>query len=185
SKFYFNRDIGNFVMPGICIDILKNIKEKKFEMLVDESNIYFYIGNHTLVTRVLTGRFPEYKELMPDSGDYIYKFKTADMINTVTQANNMININNENIPVKLKFNTVEVDITMKNKEVGEFLDEVKIVTLKSKDKKELAFAFNPDFLNEGLANFDEVHMYVSDPLRPVIFKNDEELKYLLMPIRVN
>ena len=185
SKFYFNRDIGTLVMPGICIDILKNIKEKKFEMLVDESNIYFHIGRHTLVTRVLTGKFPEYKQLMPDSGDYIYKFKTADMIDKVKQADNMININNENIPVRLKFNTVEVSIIMENKEVGEFSDTVEIVTLKNKDKKELVFNFSPYFLNEGLANFNEVSMYVTDPLKPIIFKNNEELKYLLMPIRVN
>ena len=85
--------------------------------------------------------------------------------------------------VKLMFEQDQLHITANSPEIGEAKESL-AVSYKGKD---IAIAFNPDFLMAPLRNLDEDEIYFDliDEMSPGVLKIDEPFIYVLMPMRVN
>ena len=187
SKYYFNRDIGNFIIPGSIYPILKEMaksKNIKFDMISDDNQIVFAIANQTLVCRKLSGKYPDYRGLIPESFSYQYQIQSKDLIKVIDKANKLFGLA-DNIPIKLKFNSKQIDTEINIKESGNYRDTIPMNPLCKQDDCEQLFCFSRYLLKDCIKNFDTVTINTIEPLKPILLTNPgSEFKYLLMPIRI-
>jgi len=189
SEFNFKKDVGLKVIPREACPVLKEIakqnKKAKFDLSFKDDQITFKIGDHYLITRVLTGKYPEIDKLMPKEVNYQYQIKTVDLIKVIDKANKLFK--NDGVPLKMSFNTVKVETEINVRELGNYHDVIPMQTIKKPQKEntgDLTIAFNPCMLKDCIKNFETVTVDITDPLKPALFYTNNSLKYLLMPVRI-
>lgn len=183
SFYCFNKDVGKFVVPGSVIKLLANIykqfKTEIFNIILEDNQITFKIANITVITRLLSGKYPEYEMLIPQDFSYQYKINSKELIKCIDKAKKLFV---DDVPIKINFNTVKADITASLKEVGSYEDLIKVNTIKN-NNDEFLIAFNPIYLKEGIESFEDFNFYANDPLKQAVIKNDDDFLFMIMPIR--
>jgi len=181
-KFDFSANIGKVIIPGKVYDLLKKVKAEELIMAVKENQIVFTLDNIQLVSRLLIGKFPEYKQILDSlSCESVIEFEPGEMIKHLVKAKKTLLNGYGEIPVKLIFNDACINIACEVKEIGSYSADIKAVGIV---KAEITMAFNPSFMIDILKQFEgKVKLGIIDERRPVVFEQDEELKYILMPVR--
>ncbi len=215
AKVYLGKDMGQFVVPVKLFDIVNKIKPKPkhIDLMVDgetkdlkdnEGNIIekdklianiclVSAGNHTITTRILSGKYPDYIQIINyDTGVYpkVYRIEVKDMVKKLDKAIKFGKDFGNEMPLQLKFDTTQANLYIDIKELGILEDSIDIKTVKNEQTPDLEgnidIAFNPSFLKEGILIFgNKVNLYFRDNLRPVLICNDSELQYALMPVRIS
>ena len=182
AKFDFSANIGKVIIPGKVYDLLKKVKAEELIITTDDKQIIFNFDNIQLVSRLLIGKFPEYKQILDSlSCESVIEFEPGEMIKRLTTVQKIMKVDREVMPVRLTFETNKIAIDCEVKEIGTYSDDIKAVgTL----KEPLQMAFNPSFMVDILKQFEGgVKLGITDEKRVIIIKQDEELRYLLMPIK--
>jgi DNA polymerase-3 subunit beta len=177
------------VIPTKVLDsIVKSEYEKgEIEIYLEENQISIFLagekkGERIIVSRLLSGKFPEYKQLIPKSMKHnivIDKEKILEVVKRISS------ISQDNIPIKMTFDKGKVAVSMDIKEVGSSSENFDIPY----GEEKIEIAFNPEFLLDGINMMDDKSIVLSmeEPLKPIIIKSEKnkELIYLLMPVRVS
>jgi len=85
--------------------------------------------------------------------------------------------------LRLSFTKNNLDITATTPEVGEAMESMS-VNYRGRD---IAIAFNPEFLMDPLRNLpnDEVYLELIDEMSPGVIKIQTPFLYVIMPMRVS
>lgn len=177
------------VIPLKVLDsIIKSEYEKgDISIYLEENQISFYLeeekrGRNIIVSRLLSGKFPEYKQLIPKSLKHNIVIEKEKMLDVVKRISS---IAQDNIPVKLTFDKGKATVSMNIREVGSSSEDFDI----SYGEEKIEIAFNPEFLIDGINIMDDksIILSIEEPLKPILIQSEKnkELIYLLMPIRVS
>jgi len=177
------------VIPAKVLDsILKSeFGEGAVEINLEENQISFSLEGrnkrkNTIVSRLLSGKFPEYKQLIPKSFKHNIILDRSRVLEVVKRISS---ISQDNIPIRLNFNKGRVTVSMNIKEVGSSSEEFEV----SYGEEEIETAFNPEFLIDGINIIEDKNIILSieEPLKPILLQSEKNknLVYLLMPIRVS
>lgn len=112
----------------------------------DQNHIYFETGSRLLITRKLSGNFPNYEMVMPKDNDKKVVFDLADMKNAVRRISLMADERNRSIRVTVREG--EVEITAQSSEEGEGAEVVPA----DYTGEEVLLGFNHQYLQEFLNN---------------------------------
>lgn len=112
----------------------------------DQNHIYFETGGRLLITRKLTGNFPNYEMVMPKDNDKKVVFDLADMKLAVRRISLMADERNRSIRVTVREG--EVEITAQSSEEGEGAEVVPA----DYTGEEVLLGFNHQYLQEFLNN---------------------------------
>lgn len=112
----------------------------------DQNHIYFETGGRLLITRKLTGNFPNYEMVMPKDNDKKVVFDLSDMKNAVRRISLMAGERNRSIRVTVRDG--EVEVTAQSSEEGEGSEVVPA----DYSGEEVMFGFNHQYLQEFLNN---------------------------------
>ena len=139
KKYQFHTDIGQFNLPGKCFpilkDILKQYKVEKFDLAVTESDTHFTIGKHIFVSRNLTGKYPDYQQLIPADFDMQVNLNCKNLIKVLDKSSKIIKDTTPQgsvIPVKFLFGKNHLEIVKTDREIGTYKDNMAIETIKGK-----------------------------------------------------
>ena len=191
AKFAFPDTIemetgGNLIIPLKVYDILKKVPREVMTITTDKEAIAFKVGNIELITRLLSGKFPSYQQLIPENQDINFEFEPEDLIKQLVKVEKVLFLNEYGMTVKLTFETNSIKVSAEVKEIGSYEDQIVAVGTVETPEKSVQIAFNPSFMVQILKQFEgRVNLGITDELRPVIIKQTEELKFLLMPIRIS
>lgn len=83
----------------------------------DQNHIYFEVDGRLLITRKLTGNFPNYEMIMPKDNDNVVEFDLTEMKNAVRRISLMADERNRSIRVTVRPN--EIELTAQSSEEGE------------------------------------------------------------------
>lgn len=189
DKIKYKNNPIKVVVPTRVLDTISksDFTSGEIEINIEENQISFLVYsegelNTTIISRLLTGKFPDYEKLIPSD------FKHSILVgkDTILEVIRRISsISQDNIPVKLDIDKGKITVSMNIREVGSSSEDFEV----SYGEEKLQLAFNPIFLLEGLSIMDEekVILNIVEPLKPVLIKpeKDESLIYLLMPIRIS
>ena len=131
-------------------------------------------------TRLVEGRFPPYKTIIPKSAKVKLPITTANFLDRVHQA--AIMIDKESKQVDFHFETGKVVLSTHGAEIGE--SEVTL-DLPDYSGDELDIAFDPSYLIEMLRAIDgepTAILEMTDGKRPAVFKLGEDYLYLVKPL---
>jgi DNA polymerase-3 subunit beta len=113
----------------------------------DQNHIYFQTGGRLLITRKLSGNFPNYEMVMPRDNDKSVVFDLAEMKNAVRRISLMADERNRSIRMIIR--PGEVEITAQSSEEGEGQE---FVPAEYSAEEEVTLGFNWQYLQEFLNN---------------------------------
>jgi DNA polymerase-3 subunit beta len=116
----------------------------------DSNHIYFEVGGHLLITRKLSGNFPNYEMVMPKDNDKKVVFNLSEMKSAVARIALMADERTRSI--RLTIREGEIEITAQSSEEGEGKEVVKA----DYTGEEIQIGFNAQYLKEFLSNVSAV-----------------------------
>jgi DNA polymerase-3 subunit beta len=150
----------------------------------DENHIYFEVGPRLLISRRLSGQFPNYEMVMPKSNDKSIKFDSAQLNQAIRRVALMAD--DRSHAIRFHLAPKQLQISSQNAEEGEAREVV--ATEYEGEEAEIGFnaQYLQDFLNvigEGEVNFEFKDGNSQAQLRPAE-NGDYEYKYVVMPMRI-
>ena len=149
-------------------------------LVVDESQVSFTIGGLQLTSRLIEGEFPNFRQLLPEKYENRLTMPRQALIEAVRRVGLLAR---DNAPVRMEFNQLGVRLSSSSPDLGQSVEAVEA----QYQGEDLTAAFNPNYLNEGLAAVtgDLVRVEVRDGLKPGVVRGEsDEFTYLVMPVRL-
>lgn len=145
------------------------------------NQIIFFTEDRFIVSRLLEGTYPRYKQLIPQELDKTAQINRKDFLACLdrvsTMANEITNL------VKLSFSNNSLAIESSNKDFGEAADNIEV----QYSGEPIDIFFNVKYLIEPLKSIDsdEVQFQMTGSVNPVILNpaSDESFLHLIMPIK--
>jgi DNA polymerase-3 subunit beta len=189
SRVDFDGDPIKVIVPSKVLDNItkSDSSDGDIDINIEENQISFVLDSEKevktlIISRLLSGKFPDYEKLIPQSFVHsiiINKNTMYDVVNRISS------ISQDNIPIKLDFENGRIVVSMNIREVGSSSEDFPV----SYGEENIQIAFDPDFLKEGLSVIedDKITFNIVEPLKPVMIKSlkNEDILYLLMPIRIS
>lgn len=145
-------------------------------------------GARRTTTRLLDGEFPKYQSLLPSESPIVAVIETAPFVDAVKR---VALVAERNTPVRLSFTAGAATL-----EAGSGDDAQASETIEAElDGDEIAIAFNPGYLLDGLGAIDAPYAQLSftTPTKPAVLTGratadaepSRDYRYLLMPVRLS
>jgi len=154
------------------------------EFAKDESHLFFQVGHRLLISRILTGQFPNYEAVLPRDNNKSVVIERAELSDAVRRVSQLADQRSH--AVKLAVSKEGIEISASSPEYG----EAKEVIEKEFKGDAIAIGFNAQYLLDFLAaatdgpiNFELKDEQSAGQLRPV---SDESTRYryVVMPMRI-
>ena len=145
-----------------------------------ENQMLFDVGGVWLVSRLIDGQFPNYRQLLPESFDYQVVVDKTEFLEVVRRVGLLAQ---KNAPLRLHFADNNLVVTAESHDVGKARESIPV----RYEGDELEIGFNPEFLESGVAAVagESVFLKFISPLRPGLITGEEQdFLYLIMPIRL-
>jgi DNA polymerase-3 subunit beta len=154
---------------------------EKMMVVLTENQILFEVGGNYLVSRLIDGQFPNYRQLLPETFEYDVLVDREEFIDVVKR---MGLLAQRSAPVRLRFSPNTLTVSAQSQDLGRAHESIPV----NYEGDELEIGFNPGFLEAGAQAVGEqnVHLKFISPLRPGLLKGvGDDFLYLIMPIRLN
>jgi DNA polymerase III subunit beta len=150
----------------------------------DENHIYFEVGPRLLISRTLTGQFPNYEMVMPKTNDKKAEFDSVSLGQAIRRVALMADDRSHAVRFHLKPGSL--DISAQTAEEGDARETV--TTEYDGDETEIGFnaAYLQDFLNvlsDGNVSFEFKDGNSQAQLRPAS-DDGYDYRYVVMPMRL-
>ena len=174
-------ELERLIGKGEKVKIAFNDRQAAFEVDIDESGDTGLIDHLYLVSKIVEGNYPNYRQVIPKETEHRVKIERELMLECVNRAALVTSDKNNSIKLKVSKNLLE--ITGQSTEYGESHESMAIAY----DGPEVQVAFNPQFLMEPLKALtkDEVFFEFKDELSPGLFKTLDNFICVIMPLRLN
>jgi len=184
-----SKEISVIIPRNTVLELIRIFSDidQDISINIDENQIQFLSENFDIVSRLIDGRYPDYKKVIPLK--YISKmvYNKEELQNKIKLAGLFTsNIND----IGIKVDNKETTIFSKNPDRGEFSAKIKLLDeFEYKIEEPFEVLLNYNYLIDGLKNIpsDKVILKYTGEGAPIIFEPfDKDLKhiYLIMPLRV-
>lgn len=161
-------------------------EEKKKKPQVDVSlsgqQIELSIGNTTLLSRLIDGKFPDYQQIIPGEAKTTVLLPTKELITTVKRMHYFAKEINNNLTFNFSNNSVH--ITTPQTQAGKDETTLNVEVSGSSNKIALSSSYLLDFLSH--VDDEEVEFRLTDSMHPAVFHtaSNELFLHLIMPLRI-
>jgi DNA polymerase-3 subunit beta len=150
---------------------------------VGDLDATFTVGGVTVSTRLLDGKFPDYRQLIPPGYPNQLRVGKESLLDALRRVRLLVRDNTT--PVRLSMRPGGVELTVVSQEVGHASEDVDA----DYEGEEHSVAFNPSYLIEGVeaVQGDEIVLEALDSGKPATVRgpDHDDYRYLLMPVRVS
>jgi DNA polymerase-3 subunit beta len=172
---------GDVILPAKAVNELERLLngDELLTISLAENQIAFDMGQLYLVSKLIEGNYPNYKQVVPSEAKERIVLERENFLNTVKRI--ALLSSDKSNSVKLIFTKNNLEITANTPEVGEARESMPI-TYKGKD---FSIAFNPEYLQDPLKHIDadEIFLDFIDELSPGVVKYNKPFLYVIMPMR--
>ena len=154
----------------------------QLSMQVSENKIKFSIGKIKLISKVIDGKFPDYKKVVPSSNDKTLIVSSKDFINSIERVASVSLDRKEG--VKLLINKDNIQLSVNSANSGEGNEKIKAEF----DAENLSISFNSKYLIEIASEVEDknLKMNLKDSVSPVLIQDvsDKNSYYVIMPMKI-
>ena len=178
-------NIKAIVPKNTIIELLRILdgEDEFLDIYLSENQILFSNDKTELVSRLISGQYPDYQQIIPQNYKTKAVINTENLIKIVKGASlfSQSGINDINLEILPKAN--KIVISSINNQLGEYNSEVE-AEIEGEENK---IVFNYRYLLDGLLNIDEdeVKLEAINDASPGILRQVEnkDYLYLIMPIK--
>lgn len=167
-----------------CSELVKLLDAKEqteVRIALVSGQITFETENCFLSSRLISGEYPRYHELFPTEFKYLAKFDREPVVSAIERV--AVMSDDRTHLVKMHFEGDTLQITSNTPDVGRAQEEEPLHF----EGQVIDIAVNVRYVLDVLQRLstDQVQLEMTGPLKPLIFRgvNDENYKYLLMPVQ--
>ncbi len=141
------------------------------EIAVSEKKALFSFGRTVVAARLLSGDFPNTKNIIPRNINYSLRVNSQDMIKAIDRAS-LLSIERENV-VSLTMSENGVEVSSKSSQIGSASDRL---TNFRYDGQALSISFNKEFVLAAIRALGspEVTLAFVAEMKPFVVRNDED-----------
>lgn len=179
-----------FIIPDRYTRILSNIIPtncKNIAINSDSKNISFEFGNFTLTCRMIEGRYPNYRAVIPINLPVKVTANNSELLGALKRVS--VFSNKVTSIICLDATSDKINITSKDFDLSTSAEEH--IPVESQEGENIQIGFNSNYLKEILSNIpsEKVKIEMTDPSRAALLSRADEdvssLTYLIMPMSIN
>ncbi|MDC0627962.1 DNA polymerase III subunit beta [Pelagibacteraceae bacterium] len=155
---------------------------EKLSMQVSENKIQFNLGNMKLISKVIDGKFPDYKKVVPINNDKLLVLPSKDFISSIERVTSVSLDRKEG--VKLFINKDNVQLSVNSANSGDGSEIIKA----NFNSENLSISFNSKYLIDIISEIEDknLKMNLKDSVSPVLIEDasDKNSYYVIMPMKI-
>jgi len=180
------KDIKSVIIPKNTIqEIVRDLGDENeyVEVTISENQILFNFGNASVISRLIEGKYPDYKQIIPNKFESEAKIGINEAINAVKVASLFANISSNSIELKLFPESKILEINAETNDVGS--NNSKIAAEIS--GKNLEVVYNYKYLIDGFNSLfgEQAVLKINSEGMPSVLSSDSDKSflYVIMSIR--
>lgn len=186
KKIHFKKttDFQPILLPYKNIpDIIKILEgiDEDLTLYFDKNQIGMYLGQNYIVSRVIEGSFPDYRQIIPKTSETEAVLLKEDLIKTIKLAQ-VFSDNLNQVKFKIKSGDKNIELASKNNEVGEYKENIPAKV----HGGDLEINFNHKYIMDAMQSIDadSLTLSFSGLGKPMIIRGggDGSFMYLVMPM---
>lgn len=162
-------------------ELNRNLKDAgELSLVLSSNQALFDLGSVAVVSRLIEGEFPDYKQVVPAASDNKMKVERGQFLLAIKRAALLATLDYQ--AVKLEVFKNKLVISKSTPDVGEFHEELAV----EYQGKELVIGFNPVYLMDVLKNLNEetISLELTDGEKPGVIRISGYV-YIVLPMRLN
>ncbi|MCD7742121.1 MAG: DNA polymerase III subunit beta [Ruminococcus sp.] len=183
----FNENI-EFIVPARNLDeiakLLSDDEDKTCSMFLSKKHIVFEINNYMINSRLMEGKFHDYRTSIPDEIVNEIIVEKSKLIDTLERCQLLINDKNPS-PVRCVFGDGKISIKCTTSSLGKFEDEIEA----QMNGITVEIGFKCRYFLEPLKVIpdEKVKLTLTNSIRPmqILPLSGDKYLYLVLPVRLN
>ncbi|MFA6130362.1 MAG: DNA polymerase III subunit beta [Candidatus Omnitrophota bacterium] len=162
-------------------ELNRNLKEEgELSLVVGSNQALFDLGGVVIISRLIEGEFPDYKQVVPPVSDNKVKIGRNQFLLAVKRAALLATPDYQ--AVKLEVFKNKLVISKSTPDVGEFHEELAA----EYQGREMIIGFNPVYLMDILKNLSDevINLELTDGEKPGVVRISGYV-YIVLPMRIN
>ncbi len=151
-------------------------------MQTSDNKIKFTLGSIKLISKVIDGKFPDYKKVVPTNNDKMLIVSSKEFINSIERVASVSLDRKEG--VKLIINKDSIQLSVNSANSGEGNEKIKAEF----NAENLNISFNSKYLIDIASEVDDKKMIMNlkDSVSPVLIEDssDKNSYYVIMPMKI-
>jgi len=174
---------GDVIIPSKAVGEMARLltDDGEIKISLGENQAAFEVNGTLLVSKLIEGNYPNYRQVIPGETKERVTLERVIFHDAVHRVSLLASEKSNS--VKLVFTKNNLEIAANTPDVGEARESLAIA-YKGRD---MAIAFNPEFLMAPLKNLtvDEVYLDLIDEMSPGVVKIQGPFLYVIMPMRIS
>ncbi|MDR1782565.1 MAG: DNA polymerase III subunit beta [Bacilli bacterium] len=189
KSFHINENLNfNIIVPGKCLNEVNKLvsyqnEDNNVDVYIEEQRLLFEIDSTVVISRLIKGSYPQTSNLIPNNFESTLVIDKK-VIKDALDRSNVLSINTQNFTVNLEKNDNVLTLSSKNKEVGDFNEELDYLSYIGNNIK---ISFNSKYVTDALNAFknDNIKFQFNGNMNPIIIVNedDDSLIQLILPVK--
>ena len=178
-------DFTSLILPRKTVyQLCSLLAETSDELSIKTSDnkIKFSLGHTKLISKVIDGKFPDYKKVVPTKNDKILVVPSRDFINSIERVASVSLDRKEG--VKLIVNKDNVQLSVNSANSGEGNEKIKAEF----NSANLNISFNSKYLIDIASEVEDKNLKINfkDSVSPVLIEDvsDKNSYYVIMPMKI-
>jgi DNA polymerase-3 subunit beta len=182
------KDLENFsslILPRKTVfqlcSLLTETREK-LSMQTSENKIKFKLGKMKLISKVIDGKFPDYKKVVPTNNEKSLIISSKDFINSIERVASVSLDRKEGVKLAIGKDNIQLSVNSANS--GEGNEKIKA----DFNSENLSISFNSKYLIDIASEVEDknLKMNLKDSISPVLIEDesDKNSYYVIMPMKI-
>jgi DNA polymerase-3 subunit beta len=175
-----DKDLSLIVPIKTIHELNRNLKDEgQVSMVLGTNQVLFEMGNVVVISRLIEGEFPDYKQVVPPVSENKIKADRTQFLLAVKRAALLSTPDYQ--AVKFEVFKNKLVVSKSTPDIGESHEEVEI----EYSGKEMVIGFNPNYLIDVLKNLsaDSIELEISDSEKPGVVRTNGYV-YIVLPMRL-
>jgi len=180
-----NKTFHPLILPKKTVFQLCNLladTNEKVLIKTSESKIQFRIGKTRLVSKVIDGKFPDYKKVVPVGNNKTLTVSSFDFVQAIERVITVSLDRKEGVKLVLGKDSIKFSVNSTNS--GEGNEVVK----SNFTAEEMTVSFNSKYLVDIASEVEDKNLKINlkDPISPVLVEDmsDKNSYYVVMPMKI-
>ena len=180
-----NSDFNSLILPRKTVFQLCSLlseTNEKLSMQTSDNKIKFTVGKIKLISKVIDGKFPDYKKVVPTSNDKTLVVSSRDFISSIERVASVSLDRKEG--VKLSINKDNVQLSVNSANSGDGNEKINAEF----SSGNLNISFNSKYLIDIASEIADKNLKINlkDSVSPVLIEDnsDKNSYYVIMPMKI-
>ncbi len=172
------------VVPSRTLQEVRRImgESEEIELKVDENQVMFVLPSASIVSRIIEGEYPPYKQIIPANHTLSAEFDIQEMADALKTAVIFSLEGSNSVKMNIKAGG-EIEVSSESSQLGNFVAKIPAKI----EGEPTEITFNARYVLDGLNSFDTIKcsMELGGKTSPGVFRpvGAENRLYIVMPLR--